>query len=323
MSEKDKSKAGTHGATRGVRIERIDAERAGQRVDNYLAATLKGVPRSRIYRLLRKGEVRVNGKRVKPRARLADGDEVRIPPVRIAERSTPTAARLGRQLLDAVVFEDSRLLVINKPPGVAVHGGSGVSSGVVEALRDARADLAALALVHRLDRETSGCLVLAKRRSALRSLHEAFREGRVTKRYLAGCVGHWAHGRLLVDEPLEVRHRRGGERHVVVAASGKAARTLFAPTSFYDGFTVVSAEPETGRTHQIRVHAAVAGFPLLGDTRYGDEAANREFAKAGLPRLFLHAQSIAFADDSGNEQLFTAPLADDLERFVSTRRRRQ
>ena len=323
MSEKDKSADQRAPARTGVRFVRIDEERAGQRIDNFLAGELRGLPRSRLYRLLRKGEVRVNGSRAKPSDRLVVGDEVRLPPVRLAPASHRPNPALADRLLNSIVFEDKRLLVISKPSGVAVHGGSGVSSGVVEALRGARPDLADLGLVHRLDRETSGCLVLAKRRSALRRAHAAFRAGRVSKRYFAGCAGHWEHGSIEISEPLEVRNRKGGQRHVVVHPDGKPAVTRFSPLAFYDGFTIVGAEPLTGRTHQIRVHAATAGYPLLGDERYGDAAVNAAFAARGLKRLFLHAQSIGFADESGNEQLFSAPLADDLDAFVATGRRQQ
>lgn len=302
----------------------VTDEDAGQRIDNFVIGAFKGLPKSRVYRLLRKGEVRVNGKRVRQAQRLVAGDEVRLPPVRLEPRSEPQVpAEMAKRLLDQTIFEDKRLLVINKPAGMAVHGGSGLSFGVVECLRTARSDLADLGLVHRLDRETSGALVLAKRRSALRELNASFREGRVEKRYLAGCVGHWPHGDIVCDAPLEVRHRQQGERHVVVAASGKAAETRFSPQAFYDGFTMVAVEPLTGRTHQIRVHAARLLQPLAMDLRYGDEEANEKFKKRGLKRLFLHAQSIAFADTSGNEQLFSAPLANDLERFLRNRRRQQ
>ncbi|MEO0998579.1 MAG: RluA family pseudouridine synthase [Pseudomonadota bacterium] len=324
MSRKDNSGPNEKAASPGVRHVTVDAGSAGQRIDNFVAAELKGVPRGRIYRALRRGEVRLNGGRVKQTVRVAAGDTVRLPPVTVEPRQ---AARPGAAMSDAlraaIVFEDKRVLVINKPSGMAVHGGSGVSSGVVEALRTMAPEWRDVGLVHRLDRETSGCLVLAKRRSALRELHAAFREGRVSKRYLAGSVGHWPHGTMTVDAPLEVRHRQGGERHVVVAESGKPAATRFAPQAFYDGFTVLSAEPVTGRTHQIRVHALAAGHALALDERYGDPDDNERLRGKGLKRLFLHAQSIAFADASGNERLFTAPLPDDLARFVDRSRRLQ
>ena len=203
---------------------------------------------------------------------------------------------------------------------MAVHGGSGVSHGVIELLRHARPDLRDLSLVHRIDRETSGCLVLAKRRSALRELHGMFRDGKVEKNYLALVLGDWQLGEQLIDVPLLVQHRKGGERHVIVSDGGKEARTRVRLSRTYGKFSLLQCSPETGRTHQIRVHLASVGFPILGDDRYGDETANRQAKKRGLKRLFLHAQSIAFADDSGNEQHFTAPLAEDLERFLQDMR---
>ncbi|MEM7277801.1 MAG: RluA family pseudouridine synthase [Pseudomonadota bacterium] len=320
MSEKDKSA----GIRTSVRKVKVTEDSAGQRVDNFVMGELKGLPRNRVYRLLRKGEIRINGKRATQSTRLESGDEVRLPPVTLTpDRPIKVSQSLSQKLLDSVLFEDKRVLVINKPSGVAVHGGSGVSAGVVEALRAARPDLKDLGLVHRLDRETSGCLVMAKKRSALRALHADFREGRVEKRYLAGCIGHWDFGQRTCRAPLEVRNRKGGERHVVVSDSGKESATRFAPQAFYDGLTLLSAEPLTGRTHQIRVHANHVGHPLAGDERYGDPDLNWDLKQLGLPRLFLHAQSISFSDDSGNEQLYNAPLPDDLERFLGKLRRQQ
>ncbi len=299
-----------------VRKLKVDSEYAGQRIDNFLRRELPGVPKGRLYRLLRRGEVRVNGGRIKAEYKLVEGDEVRIPPVRLAPAGAPPADRQAANIADRVLYEDKRLLVIDKPSGVAAHGGSGVSHGVIELLRHARPEIRDLSLVHRLDRETSGCMVLAKRRSALRELHQKFRDGQVEKNYLALVIGDWQHGETVVDAPLEVRNRRGGERHVVVSQSGKPAETKIRLSRRYGDYSLVHCAPLTGRTHQIRVHAAAAGHPLAGDERYGDEGANRRLKKLGLPRLFLHAQSIAFQDDSGNDLHFTAPLADDLERFL-------
>ncbi len=208
------------------------------------------------------------------------------------------------------------LIVINKPSGLAVHGGSGVSHGVIELLRAARPELRDLSLVHRLDRETSGCLVLAKRRSALRELHQKFRAGTVAKNYLALVIGDWQHGDQLVDAPLLVEHRKHGERHVVVSGAGKPAQTRMRLSRTFGKYSLLQCQPLTGRTHQIRVHALHLGHPVAGDERYGDPEVNATARKLGLKRLFLHAQSIAFPDDSGNELHFTAPLADDLERFL-------
>ncbi|MDH5455815.1 MAG: pseudouridine synthase, partial [Gammaproteobacteria bacterium] len=198
-----------------------------------------------------------------------------------------------------------------------VHGGSGVSHGVIELLRHARPDLKELALVHRIDRETSGCLVMAKRHSALRELHERFREGLVEKNYLALAVGDWQYGEQLIDVPLSVQNRKGGERHVIVSDNGKTAQTRISLSRTYGVYSLLQCAPVTGRTHQIRVHLQHAGHPIVGDERYGDADANKQARRLGLKRLFLHAQSIAFANKSGNELHFTAPLADDLERFLT------
>jgi 23S rRNA pseudouridine955/2504/2580 synthase len=216
-----------------------------------------------------------------------------------------------------VLFEDKRLVVIDKPAGVAVHGGSGISHGVIELLRAARPDLRQLSLVHRLDRDTSGCLVIAKKRSALRALHEKFRQGVVEKNYLALVVGDWQLGEQLIDKPLLVTHRKGGERHVIVSPDGKPAQTRVRLSRTWRTFSLVQCSPLTGRTHQIRVHLQSAGFPIAGDQRYGDAEANRRLDALGLPRLFLHAQSISFPDEHGNELHFTAPLPAELDGFLS------
>jgi len=304
--------------TTRVRKVRIDAERAGQRIDNYLRHELPGVPKGRLYRLLRRGEVRVNGGRVRAEYKLSEGDEVRIPPARIRAEGEPPPPVKANDMLGRVLYEDKRLLVLNKPTGVAVHGGSGISHGVIELLRHARPDLHELSLVHRIDRETSGCLVMAKRRSALRELHARFREGKVEKNYLALVVGDWQFGEQLIDAPLHVRHRKNGERHVVVSGrEGKPAQTRVNLSRTYGSYSLLNCAPLTGRTHQIRVHLESTGHPIVGDDRYGDDDANRKARRFGLKRLFLHAQSIAFADDSGNELHFTAPLAEDLEAFLA------
>jgi 23S rRNA pseudouridine955/2504/2580 synthase len=316
MQEKLPSSADTR--VTGVRKVRVDPDRAGQRIDNFLRNELPGVPKGRVYRLLRRGEVRVNGGRVRAEYRLQEGDEVRIPPARVSRGGPAPPEQLAAEMLNCVIYEDKRLLVVNKPAGVAVHGGSGISHGVVELLRHARPDLKDLGLVHRIDRETSGCLVMAKRRSALRELHERFREGQVEKNYLALVVGDWQYGEQLIDVPLLVHNRKGGERHVVVSDKGKEAQTRVSLSRTYGVYSLLQCAPVTGRTHQIRVHLAHAGHPIVGDERYGDDNANRAARGLGLKRLFLHAQSIAFADDSGNELHFTAPLANDLERFLTS-----
>lgn len=312
-----KSMQQASGRTSGVRKVRIDADGAGQRVDNFLHRELPGVPRGRVYRLLRRGEVRVNGGRVRADYRLETGDEVRIPPVRLRVAGAPPSAERAAAILDYVLYEDKRLLVIDKPAGVAVHGGSGISHGVIELLRAARPDLRDLSLVHRLDRETSGCLVVARKRSALRALHEKFRQGLVEKNYLALVVGDWQLGEQLIDKPLLVTHRKGGERHVIVSHEGKSAQTRVRLSRTHREYSLVQCSPLTGRTHQIRVHLQSVGFPIAGDDRYGEADANRRLKALGLPRLFLHAQSISFPDEHGNELHFTAPLSDDLDAFLA------
>jgi len=312
-----KSDKNTDSVHTKVRKIRIDAELAGQRIDNFLRRELPGVPKGRLYRILRRGEVRVNGGRIRAEYKLQEGDEVRVPPARIRAEGDAPSDGFAAAMADRVIFEDKRLLVVDKPTGIAVHGGSGISHGVIELLRHARPELRDLSLVHRLDRETSGCLVLAKKRSALRELHERFREGVVEKNYLALVIGDYQLGEQLIDAPLLVEHRKSGERHVVVSRGGKPAQTRVQLSRTFGKYSLLQCAPKTGRTHQIRVHLQHIEFPLAGDERYGDTTANRLAKSFGLRRLFLHAQSIAFPDGSGNELHFTAPLADDLEEFLA------
>jgi len=299
-----------------VRKVRIDAEQAGQRIDNFLRRELPGLPKGRLYRILRRGEVRVNGGRIRAEYKLQEGDEVRVPPARVKAPGDAPADGKAAGIADRIIYEDKRLLVVDKPSGVAVHGGSGISHGVIELLRHARPELRDLSLVHRLDRETSGCLVLAKKRSALRELHEKFRDGVVEKNYLALVIGDWQYGEQLIDKPLLVQNRKGGERHVIVSKGGKSAQTGVQLSRTFGKYSLLLCSPRTGRTHQIRVHLQALEHPILGDERYGDVEQNKLARKFGLKRLFLHAQSIAFPDDSGNDQHFTAPLSDDLEKFL-------
>ncbi len=313
---KSSSRAATATRQTGVRKILVDSEQAGQRIDNFLRGQLPGLPTGRLYRILRRGEVRVNGGRVRADYKLRDGDEVRIPPAKIdVSPDAPPSARV-RDFERRIIYEDKRLIVIDKPSGLAVHGGSGLSFGVIELARAARPDLRDVSLVHRLDRETSGCLVLAKRRSALRELHQKFRDNTGEKNYLALAIGDWQLGEQLVDAPLKVEHRAKGERHVIVSADGKPAQTRIRLSRAYGRYSLLQCQPLTGRTHQIRVHASHLGHPLAGDERYGDSRANGELKKLGLKRLFLHAQSISFGDDSGNERHFTAPLAHDLQALL-------
>jgi 23S rRNA pseudouridine955/2504/2580 synthase len=301
-----------------VRWMDISAEQAGQRIDNYLLRILKGVPKSRIYRLLRKGEVRVNKGRIRPEYRLQSGDQVRIPPVRVA---TSGASEPGRQasatLADSILYEDDRLLVLNKPAGMAVHGGSGLGYGVIEALRALRPKAPYLELVHRLDRATSGCLMVAKRRSELRMLHDLLRNGGVEKRYLLLAQGDWSQGPFRIDAALRKNQVRGGERIVRVDPEGKTALTKFRFLEAYPGASLMEAELKTGRTHQIRVHAAHAGHPLAGDEKYGAEAFNRCMRGLGLKRMFLHAHYVAFEDRERERSIeVSAPLGADLRKLV-------
>jgi 23S rRNA pseudouridine955/2504/2580 synthase len=303
----------------GVQYVEAGEGDAGQRLDNFLVRTLKGVPRTHLYRLLRKGEVRVNSKRAKPDQRLEAGDRIRLPPVRRPDPDAPGTIRppspsLQKLLTDAIVYEDADLLVLNKPAGIAVHGGSGTSHGVIEALRAARPDDKELELVHRLDRDTSGCLMVARRRSALRDLHAQLREGQTEKRYLALVCGKWDLGQKRIELALATGERRGGERHVAVRTHGQMAVSTFRPVQFFGVVaTLMEVEIGTGRTHQIRVHAAYAGHPVAGDDKYGDRERNEELRGYGLTRMFLHAASIGVNRPGTQEPLHvSAPLGADL-----------
>ena len=296
----------------------IDEEEAGQRIDNYLLRVCKGVPKSHIYRILRSGEVRVNKGRIDQLYRLEGGDVVRIPPVRLAEKSAAAAPAAEF----AIVFEDAHLLVIDKPAGVAVHGGSGVSFGVIEQLRASRPDAKFLELVHRLDRDTSGLLLLAKKRSALVSLHEQMREGMTDKRYLVLVHGDWKNARQHIKLALHKYTTADGERRVAVQADGLASHTVFTLLRKYERFALLEAELKTGRTHQIRVHLSASGFAIAGDDKYGDFALNRALLKANstrgaLKRMFLHAHQITFSHpETGQNMTLNAPLASECERFL-------
>lgn len=301
-----------------ARTMTVAADRAGQRLDNFLLGQLKGAPRSLVYKLVRSGQVRVNGGRAKAERKLEAGDEVRIPPLRLTEQGDK--GRPAQGLLDAmaasIVFEDARLLAINKPSGIASHGGSGVSFGVIETLRALRPG-EPLELVHRLDRDTSGLMVLAKKRSTLAELQALLREDHgsgIEKRYLALLVGRMPDGVMSVDAPLHVGLRQGGERHVQVNDAGKPSLSHFRVLERRGGQSYCEVRIETGRTHQIRVHARHIGHPVAGDDKYGDPEANRRLREnAGLKRLFLHAASLAFALDGGRTPyVINAPLAPEL-----------
>ena len=305
-----------------VRQVEIGDDAVGQRIDNFLARILKGVPKSHLYRILRSGEVRVNGRRVGPDARLARGDAVRIPPVRTAapQISATASPRPARAL--PIVFEDDALIAVNKPAGLAVHGGSGISHGLIESLRAARPDARFLELVHRLDRDTSGLLLVAKTRPALTGLHAALREGEVDKRYLVLVRGRWRDEKRVVRLALHKFATREGERRVRVDdAVGRESVTTFRRQQVFRAheppLALLEAELGTGRTHQIRVHLAHLGFPLAGDDKYGDFAWNKVLAKEGLARMFLHAWRLAFQHpSSGATVALEAPLPAELARFL-------
>ena len=289
----------------------INEDNCDQRLDNFLISRLKGVPKSRIYRLVRKGEVRVNKGRVDIKYRLATGDVVRIPPIRVAERSEESFVPKGLQaaLQQGILFEDDGFMVINKPAGFAVHGGSGVSSGIIEGLRLMRPDARFLELVHRLDKDTSGCLLIAKKRSALRKLQEFFRNSEIKKTYQALLAGQWDRKKLIVTAPLLKNISKGGERIVVISKAGKAAETLFTRIKLFRNATLVEASPKTGRTHQIRVHAASLGHAIVGDDRYGIDEINKLFKNKGYKRMFLHAETLQFKHPVTDEKMtISAPL---------------
>ncbi|CAG9933129.1 RluA family pseudouridine synthase [Candidatus Nitrotoga arctica] len=293
---------------------KIDEGSCDQRIDNFLCKYLKGVPKSHIYRILRSGEVRVNKKRVDQTYRLQLSDHVRIPPVRVAEAQ-------DRDYVPAlefpILYEDDAMLVIDKPSGVAVHGGSGVSFGIIEQLRSARPQAKFLELVHRLDRETSGVLLLAKKRSALVNLHEQMRDGKNDKRYLCLVLGKWQNVKQHVKLPLYKFNTQNGEKRVMVREDGQASHTIFTLQKSWAEFSLLEAQLKTGRTHQIRVHLSHLGFSIAGDDKYGDFARNKELIKQGLKRMFLHAHSITFTHPLTAEPMqLRAPLPKELQGFV-------
>lgn len=315
----------------------VDAEYAGQRIDNFLVARLKGVPKSVVYRCLRKGEVRVNKGRIKPDYRVQAGDSIRIPPLRRPDPAAAGEVKVGdriKELLESsILYEDDGLIVLNKPAGIAVHGGSGVSWGVIEALRAIRPEAKHLELVHRLDKETSGCLMVAKKRSRLKKLHEQFQTGQIRKTYLALVDGRWKGKFHRIEAPLQKFGEQSGERFVKVSSEGKPSCTEFSLVRHFDEATLVEASPLTGRTHQIRVHALFAGHPIVGDEKYSSKESQRLFKARGAARMFLHAKALELPVDkqfsgdkqqSGDKQLpgakqtlvFEAPLDDAFQGFL-------
>ena len=310
----------------GVSWITVDEENAGQRVDNFLLRMLKGVPKSHVYRILRSGEVRVNKGRVGPDARLAAEDVVRIPPIRIAERARAVGSQGPprsplRKFIASILFEDEWLIAVDKPAGLAVHGGSGIALGLIEQLRASRPHAPFLELVHRLDRDTSGVLLVAKKRSALTSLHAQLRQGEVDKRYLVLVRGRWSHAKRTVDVPLHKFSTRAGERRVRVEESGRHAVTVFRLERVWSDhdppLALLEAELKTGRTHQIRVHLTHLGHVLAGDDKYGDFTWNRRLASEGLKRMFLHARTLTFTHPASGKSLkIESPLPGDLAKFL-------
>ncbi len=292
----------------------VDAEEAGQRIDNFLLRVCKGVPKSHVYRILRSGEVRVNSGRVDQTYRLAERDEVRIPPIRMADPGTPAAVPA---LEFDILYEDEAFLAIDKPAGIAVHGGSGVSFGVIESLRRARPQAKLLELAHRLDRETSGILLVAKKRSALTALHDAFRDGDMDKRYFALVKGRWLNPLQHIRLALTKYLTDSGERRVAVDPEGKFAHSIVELEARWPGYSLLGVRIRTGRTHQIRVHLSASGFPIAGDEKYGDFPLNKALRKEGLPRMFLHAHSLSLNHPLTGERLqIDAALPEDLAGFV-------
>ena len=303
-----------------VQFFEVDADQSGQRIDNFLRTLLKGVPKSLIYRILRKGEVRVNKKRVKPEYKLCDGDSIRVPPMRVSDPADPPSTKLDRvaTLESHILFEDEAIIVVNKPSGMAVHGGSGLSFGVIEALRALRPDARFLELVHRLDRDTSGCLLIAKKRSALRNLHEQLRNKSVDKRYQALVVGQWPESRHKVKAPLQKNILKSGERLVSVSPEGKESETRYRLLQSFNNASLVEASPITGRTHQIRVHCLHAGHPIACDDKYGDGEFETKMRNLGLQRLFLHAHRLSFIHPVSNQKMtFEAPLDENLSQTLA------
>ena len=299
----------------------ITEENVAQRIDNFLITYLKGVPKSMIYRILRKGEVRVNKKRIKPEYKLAIGDEVRIPPIRVSEKAVPEISKNLNKVADlekSIIYEDDVLLAINKPSGIAVHGGSGLSFGVIEGLRALRPEAKFLELVHRIDRETSGVLLIAKKRSALKALHEQLRLKQMQKNYLALVKGNWPSECKVVQAPLLKNVLKSGERIVKVNTEGKPSETRFKVEERFGFATLIKASPVTGRTHQIRVHTQYVNHPIAFDDRYGDSQFDELLAKSKLNRLFLHAANVKFIHPKTLQEIqLHAPMDDILQNCLT------
>lgn len=307
----------TRDGASGPRLVEVDHGRDGQRIDNFLVTLLKGVPRTHIYRLLRTGQVRVNKGRIKPSYRLHEGDVVRVPPVATVEAAP---VRMAEGLLAgigaAIVYENDDILVLDKPAGIAVHGGSGLRYGLIEALRALRPDSPQITLVHRLDRQTSGCLLVAKNRHLLPALTDLFRRHEVEKRYLTLVRGEWRGGARTVDASLNRGRLQSGERMVQADEEGRDAETRFKPVKRLNGATLLEAAIRTGRTHQIRVHAAGINHPVAGDDKYGDPEFNQAMRRFGLKRMFLHAHTLAFRHPGGDMVRVSCPLPRVLDEVI-------
>lgn len=321
MNSRVKDKTVTKTSAPVVQMLSIDENQAGQRIDNFLLARLKGVPKSRIYRIIRKGEVRVNKKRVKPEYKLQEADVVRVPPVRIAARNTfvPPSEQLQELIKCSLIYEDESLMVINKPSGIAVHAGTGVKIGLIEALRYMYREEPDLELVHRLDKGTSGCIMVAKTTKALRSLNNSLKQGLMRKVYHAIVLGNWPEQVSIVDQPLLKHQPRSGERFVEVSSQGKSARTHFRLLQGYSQYSLIEARPETGRTHQIRVHAQFVGHPLSGDDKYcSEKRSNQLLAQRGIHRLCLHAAELSLPHPENNQSLcLSAPYDKQFEKALN------
>lgn len=302
-----------------VSMHTVDEGSAGQRIDNYLTKILKGVPKSHLYRILRSGEVRVNSKRVDATYRVEDGDKIRIPPIRTAPATQTVAkgTKVQPRFENVVIFEDEAMLAVNKPAGMAVHGGSGISRGVIEQLRLERPQAKFLELVHRLDRETSGVLMIAKKRSALVTLHDMMRANRMDKRYVMLVYGKWTEKKKRITLSLQKHVTANGERKVTVEKEGQLSETIFHLKKNLGDFSLLEAQLITGRTHQLRVQLAHLGFPIAGDDKYGDFSLNKQLQKQGLKRMFLHsAQTTIKHPLSGESLVLSAPLPTELEKFL-------
>ncbi len=305
-----------------VKFITIEPDYTGQRIDNFLITYLKGVPKSRIYRILRKGEVRINKGRVKPSYRLKAGDQLRIPPVVVSDRiekSLTPGKRLQNEIEKNILYEDKYLIVINKPSGLAVHGGSGISVGAIEIIRTLRPKDKNLELAHRLDKHTSGCLIVTKKRSILRQIHEHFRNNHMEKRYMALVKGRWEGGKKLVSLPLLKNVQKSGERIVCVHPDGKMAKSIFKPLKVTDKASLMEITLITGRTHQIRVHATAIGHPIAGDVKYGDTEFNKFMRTLNLKRLFLHAHGLKFELSVFDHHIqLEAPIDDNLQKVLES-----